>query len=58
MVDNKTGNPLPFGTLGVHKVRLCRQLNFKINFYFRELHSKKLLVASSYLTFCTSMEKT
>jgi len=20
MVDNKTGNPLPFGTLGVHKV--------------------------------------
>ena len=21
MVDNKTGNPLPFGTLGVHKVQ-------------------------------------
>lgn len=24
MVDNKTGQPLPFGTLGVHKVKfLC-----------------------------------
>ena len=22
LVDNKTGNPLPFGTLGVHKVNI------------------------------------
>lgn len=34
MVDNETGRPLPFGTLGIHKVSLglytpCRPLDYK-----------------------------
>jgi len=36
MVDNETGQPLPFGTLGVHKVRstsviLCHKSFFLIS---------------------------
>lgn len=55
LVDVKTGDPLPFGTLGVHKVH-----HSPVHYYFnqcRKMLSKMLHVACSFLTCCTSMGK-
>lgn len=37
MVDNETGQPLPFGTLGIHKVRVTNFVPCCKSFFFHSL---------------------
>ena len=56
MVDLKTGNPLPFGTLGIHKVCVCVIMYHidRYNLCFRNQHSRMQFLVCLYSTLSTS----